>query len=100
MIHFPRHFSNPPRLHGYICVTISNGRFFYLFIHSVLMEARDNANNSRIARRFVIFDQASAIILNTENSGKLYVSSANADTDYKWQTTVDSELKLCFQVST
>lgn len=50
------------------------------------MEVRDNANNSKIARRFVIYDSVSEIILNTKETGKLYVSSANPLSDYKWQT--------------
>lgn len=58
-------------------------------MYSVLMEARDNANNSRIARRLVLFDDMSDITLNdNKTDGKLYVSSAVEETGYMWQTTV------------
>ena len=50
------------------------------------MEVRDKANNSIIARRFVIYDNVSEISLNPEETGKLYVSSANPMSDFKWQT--------------
>lgn len=50
------------------------------------MEVRDKANNSKIARRFVIYDNVSKITVNPEETGKLYVSSANPLSDYKWQT--------------
>ena len=53
------------------------------------MEIRDTANNSRTARRFVIYDNKSEITINTNNDGKFFVSSADASNGYTWQTTVD-----------
>ena len=53
------------------------------------METRDTANNTRIARRFVIYDNKSEITINTNNEGKFFVSSADASNGYTWQTTVD-----------
>jgi len=48
------------------------------------MTVSDNANNSRIARRVVLYDNASKITLNTDKP--LFVSSAVAETGYTWQT--------------
>lgn len=51
------------------------------------METRDTANNSRIARRFVLYDNRSEITLNEEPDSQLYISSAVQETGYQWQTT-------------
>jgi len=51
--------------------------------YSVLMRVSDVANNSRIARRFFLYDDTSAITLNDEKP--LFVSSAVAETGYAWQ---------------
>jgi hypothetical protein len=59
------------------------------------VETRDVANNSRIARRLVLFDDKSDITLNTRPDGKLYVSSAVAETGYRWQT---SDLNGTFRI--
>ncbi|KAH3716742.1 hypothetical protein DPMN_059471 [Dreissena polymorpha] len=50
-------------------------------MYSVLVRVRDNANNSRTARRFVLYDATSSITLNTETA-KLYISSAKEETGY------------------
>ena len=54
---------------------------------SVLIDTRDLSNNSRIARRLVLYDDMSEITIGTEK--KLFFSSAVAETGYKWQTTSD-----------
>ncbi|XP_052246346.1 uncharacterized protein LOC127855047 [Dreissena polymorpha] len=54
-------------------------------MYSVLLEVRDFSNNSRIARRFVLYDATSSISLNNKTA-KLYVSSAVEETGYTWQT--------------
>ena len=51
------------------------------------METRDLSNNSRIARRFVLYDDTSDITVGTED--RLYFTTAMAETGYKWQTTSD-----------
>ena len=66
-------------------------RNVFNLIFSILLEARDVANNSRIARRFVIYDPDSEITLNTGKNEKLFVSSADESTDYQWQTTKDGK---------
>ena len=60
------------------------------------MEARDHANNSRFARRLVIFDNTSDITLNTEDDGKLFVSSADALNNYTWQTTMNGKGRIFY----
>jgi hypothetical protein len=53
---------------------------------SVLVETRDKANNSRIARRFVLYDNKSEITVSQEAGRQLYISSAVQETGYTWQT--------------
>ena len=62
---------------------------YNMLFFSVLMEVSDSANNSRITRRFAIHDDQSEITINTEDTGKLFVSSADETNDFKWQTTKD-----------
>lgn len=53
-------------------------------VYSLLLEARDQANNSRIARRFVTFDPNSEITSDT--TYKLFVSSATEKSNFRWQS--------------
>ena len=55
------------------------------------MTARDEANNSRVARRFVIYDPISNISLSSKDNGKLFVSSAGEENGYEWQTTMSGK---------
>lgn len=48
------------------------------------METRDIANNSRIARRLVLYDNTSTVSVMSDHA--LYVSSAVEETGYVWQT--------------
>ncbi|KAK3603135.1 hypothetical protein CHS0354_042957 [Potamilus streckersoni] len=54
---------------------------------SVLLQAADKANNSKIARRLVLYAPTSNISLTTHDNGRLYISSAEPETGYMWQTT-------------
>ncbi|KAL3832350.1 hypothetical protein ACJMK2_024002 [Sinanodonta woodiana] len=54
---------------------------------SVLLQAVDKANNSKIARRLFLYAPTSNISLNTRDDGRLYISSAEKETGYMWQTT-------------
>ncbi|KAL3832351.1 hypothetical protein ACJMK2_024003, partial [Sinanodonta woodiana] len=54
---------------------------------SVLLQAVDKANNSKIARRLFLYAPTSNISLNTRGDGRLYISSAESETGYMWQTT-------------
>ncbi|WAQ93640.1 FER-like protein [Mya arenaria] len=60
-------------------------------MYSVLLKVSDMANNSRIARRFVLYDDTSVISLSNETDKKLYISSAVEETGYAWQTSSNSE---------
>ncbi|WAQ93664.1 TIE2-like protein [Mya arenaria] len=55
-------------------------------MYSVLLKLSDMANNSRIARRFVLYDDTSVISVSNETDKKLYFSSAMEETGYAWQT--------------
>ncbi|XP_060563555.1 uncharacterized protein LOC132722945 [Ruditapes philippinarum] len=55
-------------------------------MYSILLEVRDIANNSRIARRFVLYDKVSDVELNQESPNGLHVSSAQNHTGFKWQS--------------
>lgn len=68
-------------------------------IYSVLLTACDEANNSRIARRFALYDPLSNISLNEAKDGKLYVSSADEENGYNWQTKVENDGYTSFVVN-
>ncbi|KAL4222693.1 hypothetical protein ACF0H5_018734 [Mactra antiquata] len=67
-------------------------------MYSLLVEARDVSNNSRITRRFVLYDNVSTIELNDEPDRKLYISSAVEETGYMWQTTASDGNKIRIDV--
>ncbi|XP_052809614.1 uncharacterized protein LOC128238075 [Mya arenaria] len=60
-------------------------------MYSVLLKVSDMANNSRIARRFVLYDPVSEIAVSNESDKKLYISSAVEETGYAWQTRSNNE---------
>ncbi|WAQ93656.1 hypothetical protein MAR_006127 [Mya arenaria] len=60
-------------------------------MYSVLLKVSDMANNSRIARRFVLYDDTSVISVSNEMDKKLYISSAVEETGYAWQTPSNSD---------
>ncbi|KAK3603166.1 hypothetical protein CHS0354_042998 [Potamilus streckersoni] len=69
-----------------------NNIYYYTYIpresgmFSVLLQASDMANNSKIARRLFLYDPFSNISLNEEEDSKLFVASAVPETGYIWQT--------------
>jgi len=52
------------------------------------MTISDNANNSRSARRFVLYDNTSEV--EVDITSPLFVSSAVAETGYTWQAPAPS----------
>ena len=58
-------------------------------MYSIILDVADAANNSRFARQFVLYDPVSTITI--DNDSKLYVSSAIADADFKWQHDTQDE---------
>lgn len=60
-------------------------------LYAVLLEVTDHANNVRQARRFVLYDNSSVIVKNSDIPFR--VESASNKTDFKWQVTHG---ELCF----
>lgn len=74
-------------------------------MYSILLQASDQANNSKIARRLVLYDADSEITLSKPNrflsgeainvtaismgDGGMHVTSAIPETGYMWQTSSD-----------
>ncbi|KAL3832352.1 hypothetical protein ACJMK2_024004 [Sinanodonta woodiana] len=56
-------------------------------MYSVLLEVRDMANNSKIARRLCLYDNVSTVEIDTQH--KLYVSTATNISDNLWQASPD-----------
>ncbi|XP_052800641.1 uncharacterized protein LOC128231640 [Mya arenaria] len=67
-------------------------------MYSVLLKVSDMANNSRIARRFVLFDATPEITISSEPDKKLYISSAVKETGYAWQTPSVGDDKVTVNV--
>ena len=70
---------------------------------SVLLEARDKANNSKTARRLVLYDPFSNVSISTDSTTgdvrTLFVSSAVKETGYMWQTAVNNDSKITIDVT-
>ncbi|KAL3832097.1 hypothetical protein ACJMK2_023774 [Sinanodonta woodiana] len=64
-------------------------------MYSVLLQAIDKANNSKIARRLVLYDPNSTISVNVENDDTFYVSSAARETGYMWQSAKQGTKTEC-----
>ncbi|CAG2221016.1 Vascular endothelial growth factor receptor 1 [Mytilus edulis] len=61
-------------------------------VYSVIIEVNDRANNSKYARRFVIYDKTSEI--STSEIHRLYATSASNDTNFSWKTKFDKNIDL------
>ena len=59
-------------------------------IYSCILEVSDVANNTRYARRFVIYDKTSQVTVRDDNP--LYCKSASESSDYQWQTNIDNDI--------
>ncbi|KAK3603157.1 hypothetical protein CHS0354_042990 [Potamilus streckersoni] len=58
-------------------------------MYSVLLETRDMANNSKIARRLFLYDNVSRVEIDKTNEHKIYISSATSVSGYLWQAFPD-----------
>jgi hypothetical protein len=58
-------------------------------IYSCILEVSDEANNTRYARRFVIYDKTSQVTVQDNNP--LYCMSASEPSGYKWQTNINND---------
>ncbi|CAG2241825.1 unnamed protein product [Mytilus edulis] len=61
-------------------------------IYSIILDVADKANNSRFARQFVLYDPVSNIT--TDETFKLYVSRAERETHYNWQSNVQNQMLI------
>ncbi|CAG2212268.1 unnamed protein product [Mytilus edulis] len=61
-------------------------------MYSIILDVADKANNSRFARQFVLYDPVSNIT--TDETFKLYVSSAERETHYNWQSNVQNQMLI------
>lgn len=59
-------------------------------IYSCILEVSDEANNTRYARRFVIYDKTSQVTVRDNNP--LYCMSASEHSGYKWQTNIANDI--------
>ena len=59
-------------------------------IYSCILEVSDEANNTRYARRFVIYDNTSQVTVQDNNP--LYCMSASEPSGYKWQTNITNDI--------
>jgi hypothetical protein len=59
-------------------------------IYSCILEVSDEANNTRYARRFVIYDKTSQVTVQDNNP--LYCMSASEPSGYKWQTNINNDI--------
>ncbi|KAL3832122.1 hypothetical protein ACJMK2_023795 [Sinanodonta woodiana] len=62
-------------------------------MYSVLLQAADRANNSKIVRRLVLYSPTSTISLNPNKNFRIFVSTAVPGTNYMWQTATDGDKK-------
>ncbi|XP_063423612.1 uncharacterized protein LOC134707609 isoform X2 [Mytilus trossulus] len=61
-------------------------------VYSVIIEVNDRANNSKYARRFVIYDNTSEII--TSEINRLYATSASNESHFSWTTKFSSHMNV------
>ncbi|CAG2221017.1 unnamed protein product [Mytilus edulis] len=61
-------------------------------VYSVIIEVNDRANNSKYARRFVIYDNTSEIT--TSEIDRLYATSASNDSQFSWMTKFSQQVDV------
>ncbi|XP_067649446.1 ephrin type-A receptor 5-like [Haliotis asinina] len=59
-------------------------------MYSVILEASDLANNSCYARRLFLYDDASNVSVSVDDP--LFISSAAAATNYRWQASLNADV--------
>ncbi|XP_063419669.1 uncharacterized protein LOC134704818 [Mytilus trossulus] len=64
-------------------------------VYSCILEVSDRANNTRYARRFVLFDKTST--LTTQNENPIKCTTASSSTGYTWQTNGDKTVKITWK---
>ncbi|VDH90342.1 Hypothetical predicted protein, partial [Mytilus galloprovincialis] len=61
-------------------------------VYSVIIEVNDRANNSKYARRFVIYDNTSEITISEIH--RLYATSASNDSQFSWMTKFSQQVDV------
>ncbi|XP_071158565.1 uncharacterized protein [Mytilus edulis] len=64
-------------------------------VYSCILEVSDNANNTRYARRFVLYDKTSKVT--TQNEKPMYCTTASSSTGYAWQTNGDQNVTISWK---
>ncbi|CAC5401878.1 Mast/stem cell growth factor receptor kita [Mytilus coruscus] len=64
-------------------------------VYSCILEVSDNANNTRYARRFVLYDRTSEIT--TQNENPMKCTTASSSTGYIWQTNGDKTVQITWK---
>ncbi|XP_076090376.1 uncharacterized protein LOC143062597 [Mytilus galloprovincialis] len=64
-------------------------------VYSCILEVSDRANNTRYARRFVLFDKTSAVT--TQNENPMYCTTASSSTSYAWQTNGGNTVQISWK---
>lgn len=67
-------------------------------MYSILLEAADAANNTRYARRLVLYDPSSTVTINDDPNYKMYASTASVETGNIWQKTINKSGKTSVTV--
>ena len=66
-------------------------------MYSVLLQISDGANNTRYARRLVLYDNTSSVTVNTQTKNRMKVISGVNETDYKWQASLNSPIVITWR---
>ncbi|VDI62920.1 Hypothetical predicted protein [Mytilus galloprovincialis] len=61
-------------------------------VYSCILEVSDRANNTRYARRFVLYDNTSEVT--TQNENPMKCTTASSSTGYTWQTNGDKTVQI------
>ena len=68
-------------------------------VYAVILSVVDNAGNAQVTRRFVLFDDANVVTINSDREKQLRVESSVQGTDYTWLTSVQDANNACEKAS-
>ncbi|KAK3090895.1 hypothetical protein FSP39_015547 [Pinctada imbricata] len=60
-------------------------------MYSIVLEVSDQANNTMYARSLVLYDSNPFVTINDDENNKIKVESAEEESDWLWQSTLDDE---------
>ncbi|XP_076090378.1 uncharacterized protein LOC143062598 [Mytilus galloprovincialis] len=64
-------------------------------VYSCILEVSDNANNTRYARRFVLYDKTSTVT--TQHDKPIKCTTASSSTGYTWQTNGEDTVQISWK---